>query len=188
MSGMSAETIGRNFPPVVTLDDLAVMNAVDQHGHRYELSAEGVLSVMPPPGSDHAVVASKLLAWLVVGGWPAEQVLQALGIRVPGPGGDGGRIPDLTLWARPLPSTVWVGLKDCLLAVEIVSPSSEMMDQLIKLREYAKAGIPRYWIVDRDPAQTVTQHILGADGTYEMSAKIPLAWLLQSDPAEHLES
>ncbi len=183
---MSAEVIGKNFPPVVTLSDLAVMNAADEHGHRYELSPEGVLSVMPPPGSDHAIVASKLLVWLVMGGWPAEQVLQALGIRVPGSASDGGRIPDLTLWARPLASTVWIGPADLLLVVEIVSPSSVMMDQVVKLREYAAAGISRYWIVDQDAAQTVTQHVLGADGTYEVVAKVPLAWLLQSNPDEHL--
>jgi len=26
-------------------------------------------------------------------GWPAEQVLQTAGVRIPGPDGDGGRIP-----------------------------------------------------------------------------------------------
>ncbi|MEV6350065.1 hypothetical protein [Actinoplanes sp. NPDC051851] len=31
---------------------------------------------MPPPDSAHAVIASRLLAWLIVAGWPAEQVLQ----------------------------------------------------------------------------------------------------------------
>ncbi|WP_285904652.1 Uma2 family endonuclease [Paractinoplanes hotanensis] len=55
------------------------------------------------------------------------------------------------------------------------------------MREYAAAGVPRYWIVDRDAAQTVTQHVLGPDGAYEVVSKTPLAWLLQTDPAEHLE-
>ncbi|WP_250001069.1 Uma2 family endonuclease [Actinoplanes sp. M2I2] len=185
MNGMSAEAIGRNFPAVVTLDDLAAMNEADQYGHRYELSPEGVLSVMPPPGTDHAVVASRLLLWLGMAGWPAEQVLQAVGIRIPGRDGDGGRIPDLTVWARPLPPTVWPGLAELLLVVEIVSPGSTTMDQIIKLREYAAAGIPRYWVVDRDPAQTVTQYVLTAHGAYETVAKTPLASLLQSEPAEH---
>jgi Uma2 family endonuclease len=30
--------------------------------------------------------------------------------------------------------------------------------------EYAKAGVPRYWIVDRDKAETVLMYRLGADG------------------------
>ncbi|MBN6051435.1 Uma2 family endonuclease, partial [Nonomuraea sp. RK-328] len=37
-----------------------------------------------------------------------------------------------------------------LLAVEIVSPGSETQDTTDKLGEYAKAGIPHYWIVRLD--------------------------------------
>ena len=72
-----------------------------------------------------------------------------------------------------------------LLVVEIVSPGSAATDQVIKLREYARVGIPRYWLIDRDVAQTVTLHELGADKTYDVAAKMPLAWLLQTAPADH---
>ncbi|MFY1617061.1 hypothetical protein [Micromonospora sp. WMMD736] len=41
--------------------------------------------------------------------------------------------------------------------------------------------------MDRDGAQTVTLHRLGGDGSYEEHAKMPLAWLLQSAPADHLD-
>ena len=182
---MSAETFGGHLPAVVTLDDLASMIAADQYGHRYELSPEGALSVMPPPDSEHAAIASRLFAWLILAGWPAEQVLQAAGIRVPGRDGDGGRIPDLTVWAGPQPRSVWLTLVDLLLTIEIVSPGSEAMDDMIKLREYARAGIPRYWVVDRDEAQTVTMYVLGPDRTYELVTKMPLAWLLQTAPTDH---
>jgi hypothetical protein len=90
---MSAEAIGRQMPPVITLDDLAAMIAGDGHGHRYELSPEGALWVTPPPDSEHAAIASRIFAWLIMAGWPAEQVLQTAGVRIPGPDGDGGRIP-----------------------------------------------------------------------------------------------
>ena len=66
-----------------------------------------------------------------------------------------------------------------------MSPSSKPIDELVKLREYARAGIPRYWMVDRDAAQTVTLHLLGAGHTYEVAAKMPLAWLLRTEPADH---
>jgi Uma2 family endonuclease len=182
---MSAETIGRSFPAVVTLDDLATMNAADRFGHRYELSPEGALSVMPPADSEHAAIASRLLVWLAMAGWPAEQILQAVGVRIPGPSGDGGRIPDLTVWAAPQPRDVWLPLTDLLLVVEIVSPGSAAIDLVVKLQEYAEAGITRYWMVERDVAQTVTLHVLGADKTYEVATKIPLAWLLQTTPEDH---
>ena len=48
-------------------------------------------------------------------------------------------------------------------------------------------GIPQYWVVDRDGAQTVTLHRLAGQGGYEERARMPLAWLLQTSPAEHLD-
>jgi len=182
---MSAETVGSQFPAVVTLDDLAAMNAADRFGHRYELSPEGALSVMPPPDSEHAAIASRIFAWLLLAGWPADQILQAVGIRIEGPDGSGGRIPDLTGWSSPQPRAVWLPMTDLVLALEIVSPSSAPMDQGIKVQEYAAAGIPRYWLVERDTAQTVTLHVLGADNTYDVAAKMPLAWLLETKPGDH---
>jgi len=182
---MSAEAIGRYMPAAVTLDDLAAMNAADEHRHRYELSPEGTLSAMPSLDSEHAVIASRLFAWLLMAGWPAEQVLQAVGVRISGPDFDGGRIPDLTLWARPQPRSVWLTIADLLLVVEIVSPGSAAADEVVKRAEYAAAGIPRYWVIDRDTAQTVTLYALGPDRTYDVAAKMPLAWLLQTAPGDH---
>jgi Uma2 family endonuclease len=131
------------MPSVVTLDDLAEMAATDRHGHRYELSPEGALSVVPPPDSEHAAIASRMMAWLILAAWPAEQILQAAGIRIPGASGDGGRIPDLTVWSKPQPRGTWLALIDLLLVVEIVSPGSQAIDELVKRREYARAGIER---------------------------------------------
>jgi Uma2 family endonuclease len=140
---------------------------------------------MPPPDSEHAAIASRLFAWLLMAGWPAEQLLQAVGVRITGADGDGGRIPDLTLWSSPQPRSVWLGVAELLLVVEIVSPGSAAVDEVVKVREYAAAGIPRYWVVERDAAQTVTLHVLGPDKTYEVAAKMPLAWLLRTKPADH---
>ena len=57
---------------------------------------------------------------------------------------------------------------------------------MVKRQEYARAGIPRYWVVDRDSAQTVTMHRLGPAGEYEVATKLPLAWLLNTAPVDHL--
>jgi Uma2 family endonuclease len=184
---MSAETVGMHMPSVVTLDDLAAMMTADRYGHRYETSPQGALSVMPPPDSEHAAIASRLLVWLAAAGWPAEQILQAAGVRIPGPGGDGGRIPDLTLWAKSQPRSVWLTAADLLLIVEIVSPGSESMDELVKRHEYARAGVARYWIVDRDPANTITLYRLGHTDEYDVVTKLPLTWLLNTSPADHLD-
>ncbi|MFD6335212.1 Uma2 family endonuclease [Streptomyces niveus] len=37
---------------------------------------------------------------------------------------------------------------DVLLAVEVISPDSEVRDQDVKPRKYAAAGIPHFWLVD----------------------------------------
>lgn len=97
MSRTSAEAVGRYMPPVVTLDDLAATMAADEH-HRYEISPEAVLSIMPPPG-------------------------------------------------------------------------------------YAGRH-PQYWMVDQDQTQTVTMHRLDGEH-YAVRAAMPLAWVLNTDPAEY---
>lgn len=183
---MSADAIARAMPAVVGLDDLALMNASDTHGHRYETSPEGLLTVMPPPDSEHAVIATRLTIWLAMAGWTADQIMQAAGIQIPGEDGDGGRIPDLTVWSKAQPRSVWLKITDLLLVIEIVSLGSRSTDKGTKRHEYAAAGIPQYWVIDRDDAQTVTLHRLRHDGTYDVAAKMPLAWLLRTDPAELL--
>jgi Uma2 family endonuclease len=183
---MSAEAVGMHMPAVVTLDDLAAMNAADLNGHRYEISPEGVLSVMPPPDSEHATIASRLFAWFIIAGWPADQLLQVAGIQIPGPDGTGGRIPDVSVWQKPPPRSVWLTVTGLLLVIEIMSPGSEALDEVTKRHEYASAGVPQYWVVDRDVAQTVTLYRLVADGSYVERAKMPLAWLLQTAPTDHL--
>jgi Uma2 family endonuclease len=185
---MSAEAVGRHMPAVVSLDDLTAMNAADEHGHRYEASPEGVLSVMPPPDSYHAVVATRLMLWLAAAGIPADRLMQAVGLRIPGKeGGVGGRIPDLVVWSKAQPRGVWLPAADVLLVIEIISPGTEAIDTVAKRREYAGAGIPQYWTVDQDAANTVTMYRLVAGDEYEARAASPLAWVLNTDPAEHLD-
>ncbi len=50
------------------------------------------------------------------------------------------------------------------LVVEVVSPDDPTRDLIIKRDEYARAGIPEYWIVDRRP-RTITVLTL-VDGVY----------------------
>ncbi|MFE9206819.1 Uma2 family endonuclease [Micromonospora sp. NPDC007230] len=181
---MTSEAVGRHMPPVVALDDLTAMMAADEH-HRYEVSPEAVVSILPPPGYAHAIIATRLTVWLAQGGVPANRIAQAVGLRIPGRnGGVGGRIPDLVVWSTVQADGVWLPVGDVLLAVEIISPGSEGIDTATKSSEYAAAGIPQYWMVDQDQAQTVTMHHLTGDH-YVVRATMPLTWLLKASPAEH---
>lgn len=60
------------------------------------------------------------------------------------------------------------GAADVTLVVEIMSEESEDVDLRIKLREYAAAGIPHYWIVALDGSATMAAYSL-ADGRYELA-------------------
>src|SRR5581483_9092524 len=51
------------------------------------------------------------------------------------------------------------------LAIEIVSPDSVERDYVKKRRQYQKAGVPEYWIVD-EAEEKVTLLRLGVDGKY----------------------
>jgi len=68
---------------------------------------------------------------------------------------------------------------DLLLVVEVVSPrsGSERTDRVQKVEEYAKAGIPLYWIVELDPDPKVTVLSLG-EGAYELVSEVRAGHLL----------
>jgi Uma2 family endonuclease len=56
------------------------------------------------------------------------------------------------------------------LVVEIVSPSSQRYDRVIKLRWYAQLGVPEYWLVDPN-ARTLEQLVL-RDGAYSIACSV----------------
>jgi Uma2 family endonuclease len=61
-------------------------------------------------------------------------------------------------------------VEDAVLAVEIVSPTSHVRDTYAKLRAYAAAGVPRYWIVDPlyDEGIVLSEYRCSAGGVYEL--------------------
>jgi Uma2 family endonuclease len=179
---MSAEAVGAHMPAHLTLDDVAAMAAADEH-HRYELSAEGGLLVVPPADPEHALIVARLFAWFLANGFGPEEVVVDCGVDV-----GGGRVPDLSVWASGMPPrrgrSSYAGIDGLILAVEVVSAGSEAVDRLVKKVEYAKAGIPRYWLVERDAANSVIRWELAGGGEYVQapSGPRPLAWLLGTVP------
>ncbi|MDW5325661.1 Uma2 family endonuclease [Plantactinospora sp. KLBMP9567] len=88
------------------------------------------------------------------------------------------------MWNKVQADGVWLPVADVLLVVEIVSLGSEGVDTVTKRNEYATVGIPQYWVVDQDQAQTVTMHRLDGDH-YPVRASMPLARVLNTSPSEH---
>lgn len=63
------------------------------------------------------------------------------------------RVPDLVVVSAAVAARLpheawWVPPTDVTLVVEVVSPSSSARDWLAKAGEYARAGVPRYLVVD----------------------------------------
>jgi Uma2 family endonuclease len=60
-----------------------------------------------------------------------------------------------------------VPVRDALLAVEVLSPSSTFRDLHEKAGVYARAGIQTYWVVDAlHEKMTLTEFLLDPDGSY----------------------
>jgi Uma2 family endonuclease len=173
---MSAGTVGSQMPTVITLDDVAAMSSADEH-HRYELSREGVLSIMPPATPEHALIVSRITHWLYMHGYGPEEVTADCGIDV-----GGGRQPDLTVWAKGKPPrrarSSYASVEGLLVVIEVVSPDSQTIDRVIKRDEYAAAGVSRYWIVEADKGNTVHTLRLADDEYVPEREPMSLAWLL----------
>ncbi|HKE69938.1 MAG TPA: Uma2 family endonuclease [Nocardioidaceae bacterium] len=143
MSTMTAQA-GLPFGRPLTVEDL---EAMPDDGHRYEL-IDGTLIVTPAPSWPHQGVQVRLTTWLYercprdlrVIAAPFEVQL-AMDTAVQ-PDLIVTRFADLTRKNLPVPP---------LLAVEIGSPSTALIDRNLKRATYERFGIPSYWLVDPDP-------------------------------------
>ena len=133
-----------------------------EHDERQRIElVDGALIVSPPPALFHQTVARRLFRQLDAQCPPDLEVVYEVGLRV----GEDGRIPDLAVVRRSVPSGRGVPAYEpqhLVLAVEVVSPSSRTTDRLVKPVHYA-AGIPAYWRVETDPAvELVAMELAGA--------------------------
>jgi Uma2 family endonuclease len=119
-------------------------------GNRYEV-VDGELLVTPSPTYDHQDVVGELFARL-------REFCQAahVGHAMVSPADiefdPETRVqPDVfvvpTAGRRP---QSWTEVRDLLLAVEVLSPSTARADRTVKRRRYQRAAVPEYWIVDVD--------------------------------------
>lgn len=158
----------------LTADDLAVL---PDDGHRYEL-VDGTLIVTPAPSWRHQRAVVRL-ATVLVAAAPADlEVLTApfdvhlADDTVLQPDVLVCRQADLTQRNLPVPP---------LLAVEVLSPSTRLVDLNLKRARYEAAGCPAYWVVDPD-APSITAWEL-KDGAYvEVASSVGTAVFASTGP------
>lgn len=158
---MSVVTILPRRP--LTVDDL---DAMPDDGHRYEL-IDGTLIVSPGPELRHHALQSGLLRLLFsacpddlfVLSAPTDTVLADDTVVQP----DALVVRRTDLVGRKLTATP-------LLAVEILSPSTRLIDLNLKKARYERAGVPSYWVVDPDPLRLIAWEL--HDRAYEQAADV----------------
>ena len=63
-----------------------------------------------------------------------------------------------------------VPVPDVMLVVEVISPGSTIRDRFEKPKLYASAGVFAYWVDPLRQRITLTEFLLGEDGTYHPAA------------------
>jgi Uma2 family endonuclease len=137
----------------------ADLDAIPDDGHRYEL-LDGSLVVTPAPARRHQRLVGELHL-LLRQTCPAElEVLLAPFDVALAP--DTVLQPDL-LVARRSDTTERDLPAAPLLAIEVLSPSTRLIDLNLKRARYEAAGCPSYWVVDPEgPSVTVWELEAGA--------------------------
>lgn len=156
-----------DFPPADgwTTDDL---DALPEDGLRREL-LDGVLLVSPSPTDIHQIIAARLMVALEQTCPDDLQVTQAVEVRI---STRRSFIPDVLVATDEAARrrSRYYAPQEVMLAVEIVSPTSQSMDRVMKPALYAKAGIPFYWLVEIEGGLTVhTYKLEFEDEVYQPS-------------------
>ena len=145
----------------------AERDALPDDGFRYEL-IDGALIVTPGPNTAHQSVVVALIARFValcpqhlkVMTAPYDVVLSDRDVLQ----------PDVLIAARAAFAPANLPAAP-LLAVEVLSPSTQVIDRNLKMRRYEAARSPSFWLVEPD-GPTLTAYELDPDGHYHLVAEV----------------
>ena len=141
--------MGMPAPVYYTRD---MLRDIPEDGNRYEL-VRGELLVTPAPRPWHEIVGNRLRRALEQYVEMGSPHLYVFGSRSEISWGDEDTEVQPDVFVLPLDQvrTLDYGqMRDLLLVVEVLSPSSGRHDRFTKRLEYQRRGVPIYWIVDSD--------------------------------------
>ena len=164
---MSAVKIGEAWPVVgqpFTTDEL---DRMPDDGRRYEV-LDGALVVGPRPGAIHQAVAARLAA-LLLRACPQDMfVISGAAVRLTH---TTEFAPDVTV-VRQIPPGGGKLTEPPLLAVEVRTPATALIDLHRRKAAYQAFGVRSYWVIVPDirrPELTVFEAV---DGRYEQAAQV----------------
>lgn len=127
----------------------------EESDHIYEL-VEGVVRVVPRPMVRHQLITGALTALLNAKLPPHLVALAEVEVVIDDQDPATVRVPDVVVTHSAIldvnPARLMAS--DVLLAVEVHSPGTRRTDRVLKVAEYAQAGIPSYWLVDSGPVDS----------------------------------
>lgn len=144
----------------------ADLERLPDDGHRYEI-IDGILLVNASPIPDHQEVQFRL--WrLLDDAAPGE--LRVLGAPLDIVLADDTVVEPDVLVARRADFTDKNLPAVPLLVVEVLSPSTQVIDRNMKLERYQRAGTPSYWMIDPRSLRLVARELV--DGAYVVVADV----------------
>jgi Uma2 family endonuclease len=170
---------------LLTLDEWDALPEDDIY-RKAELE-EGVLRLAPSPASRHQRLSKRLVAQLDAQLRDAElETVPDIDVVLTAADLPTVRCPDLVVVTTGLldQEPKRFSAAEVMMAVEIVSPGSERIDRILKLADYADAGIPNYWILDVDEGEGVTLDAFRlVDGRYEQTVTSATGSVTLGEPA-----
>lgn len=142
---------------------------LDRHGIRYEV-VNGEIIISPSPSQLHQEIQLDILLQARHNGYPAT-----MDASVVFPGTDDELRPDVAVYEEgtELPRTGMRPGHTILLAVEVVSPASRIMDEFGKKERYAALGVPSYMVI-RQSGDLWTLHSSPEEGKYTQLTEGPM--------------
>jgi len=164
---MSVVSIAEAWPSPGKPFTVAELDRMPDDGHRYEL-LDGALVVSPRPTPAHQVVAFTL-ASLLDKACPAKwQVVPEPAVMV---SRDTEFAPDIVVVSRDqLSGSKITGPP--VLAVEVRSPSTALIDLNAKKAAYERFGVPSYWVVIPDTGKPELIVFELREGHYAEAARV----------------
>jgi Uma2 family endonuclease len=162
--------MGMAVPSFHTAD---MVRALPDDGHRYE-TVHGELLVTPAPRLAHQHVITELVARLhpYLERHPVGRVLTSPA--------DISWAPDVLVQPDVFVADLaeartfdWSRLQTLLLAVEVLSPSTQRYDRFTKRRVYQEFGVSCYWVIDIDGRAA---EVWTPDATFPAVERERLVW------------
>lgn len=164
---MSVVSIAEAWPSPGKPFTVAELDRMPDDGHRYEL-LDGVLVVSPRPTPAHQVVAFTLATILDRACPPDWQVVPEPAVMV---SRQTEFAPDIAVVSRDQLSGTKI-TRPPILAVEVRSPSTALIDLNAKKAAYERFGVPSYWVVIPDPDKPELIAFELRDGRYAEAARV----------------